>query len=372
MKLGIVLPPFHPSAVVEMTLDAAQEIGADSLWVPDHMLGIFHPELYAETGLAEIVPDPDGLFDPFCLCAWAGRTTTLPLGTAVTDCIRRAAPDVARTALSLQHLCTGGFNLGVGSGEAENLVPFGYPFDRPVAATERFLATLRVLLDTGRMPDDIGRLGLPLQSAAGRPKVWVAARRPRMLRLTGQYADGWLPVDTATSQEYGRLKATIAEHSRAAGRPEPESGLFIYLVLGESRDRLREMFEAQPMAKLLALWTAPAQAWSRYGLDHPAGDSPRGYIDMIPHAHDPVMLREIAPRIPFELLEEYVFMGNAGEVARRLRGFADAGCEHLMIFNMTGIVGGMQEAITRASDLGTLGQLIQSMGQPATVGVGCP
>lgn len=369
MKIGIVLPPFYPSALLDMTLDAAHSIGADSLWLFDHMLGIFHPDLYTETGFAELVPDPDGLFDPYCMCAWAARNTDLPLGLAVTDSIRRAAPDVARSALSLQHLCKGGFNLGVGCGEAENLLPFGYPFDRPVARAEHFLAILRQLLDTGRMPDNIGRLGLPLESAAGKPKVWVAAHGPRMLRLTGQYADGWLPVDVTTPEEYARMKSTIAEHARSAHRPEPESGLFVFLLLGESRDRIREMFEAQPMAKLFALWMAPAPVWAKYGLESPSGSGDRAYIDVVPHELDPAALRRLAPQIPFEMLEEYTFMGNASEVFERLGRYADAGLEHPVMMNLTGLLGGVEEAMARGTELAALGQLIQTMGKPASVHV---
>ncbi|MGI9146960.1 MAG: hypothetical protein ACR2IK_10480 [Chloroflexota bacterium] len=55
--------------------------------------------------------------------------------------------------------------MGIGSGEAENLVPFGYPYERPVAVTEAFLQILRHLLDTGRMPFGPGRIGLPLESS---------------------------------------------------------------------------------------------------------------------------------------------------------------------------------------------------------------
>lgn len=365
MKLGLVVPPFHPPALTDMTLEAAHAVGADSLWAFDHLLGVFHPELYGETGFAELVPDPDGLLDPFCMCAWAGRRTDLPLGIAVTDGIRRAAPDVARAALSLQHLCPGGFTLGVGCGEAENLLPFGYSFDRPVARTEAFLQTLRHLLDHATMPGTLGRLGLPLESPAGRPKVWVAAHRPRMLRLTGQYADGWLPVDAPDPEEYRTMKATVARHAAAAGRPEPESGLFVFVLLGESRDRIREMFEAQPMAKLFALWLAPAPAWAGYGIEHPAGAGRRGFVDLIPHEIDPAVLRDLAPRIPFELLEEYLLMGTAADVARRLERYAAAGLEHPVVMNVTGLVGGVPEAMARGTELGVLAQHVHAMGAAA-------
>jgi phthiodiolone/phenolphthiodiolone dimycocerosates ketoreductase len=364
MKLGVVFSAFYPASLAEMGVTGAESVGADSLWTFDHMLGVFHPEVYDEVPFSELVSDPDGLFDPFCLCATVGRTTELPLGMAVTDSIRCSAPDVARTALTLQHLCKGGFNLGVGCGEAENLTPFGYSFDRPVATTERFLQTLRHLLDSGRMPDGPGRLGLPLRSDKGAPKVWLASHGPRMLRLAGEYADGWLPVAVREPHEYRRMKSVIAEHAAAAGRPEPESGLFTFCLLGESRDRIREMFEDQPMGKLLALWLAPPAAWRKHGLEHPVGEDHRAYVDVIPHTFDPARLRELAPRIPFELLEEaYLHAGNAGEVMQQLSGFAEAGCEHFIVWNFTGLVGGMAEVIARASEWSALCQAIRIMGK---------
>ena len=259
----------------------------------------------------------------------------------MTDSIRRGAPDVAPTALTMQHLCDAGFNMGVGCGEAENLLPFGYPFDHPVAHTERFLATLRHLLDTGRMEKGIGRLGIPLKSAAGQPRVWVAAHRPHMLRLAGRYADGWLPVQAASPEEYRARKTAVAEHASAAGRPEPESGLLVFFVLGESRERVRQMFEAKPLAKLIVQFMAPAPAWAKYGLPTPVENGSPGYIDNIPHASDPHTLRQLAPRIPFEMREEYLFVGNPAEVAERLGGYADAGLEHVVLLNLTGLVGGL-------------------------------
>jgi phthiodiolone/phenolphthiodiolone dimycocerosates ketoreductase len=287
------------------------------------------------------------------VCAALARTTDLPLGIAVTDATRRAAPDIARAALTLQHLCKGGFNLGIGSGEAENLVPFGYPYDRPVGVTEEFLKLLRHLLDTGRMPSGPGRLGLPLESAKAKPRVWVAGHGPRMLRLTGQYGDGWLPAFPMQPEEYGRHRSIVSAHASQAGRPTPEAGLTVLFILGESRDHIREMFEAEPLGKLYALHLMP-DSFHKHGLEHPLGSHVRGVIDVIPHELDPAILSAVAPKIPFEVLEEFFFMGNVNEVAERLRGYADEGCEHVVLLNMTGTVGGVPEVISRAPAVNAL------------------
>jgi phthiodiolone/phenolphthiodiolone dimycocerosates ketoreductase len=343
-----------------MLRDAAQAMQADSLWVVDHFLSLYHPEIWRQTALGALQPEADGYFDPFCVCAALGPTTDLPLGIGVTDATRRAAPDIARAALTLQHLCKGGFNLGVGSGEAENLVPFGYPFDRPVAATEAFLKLLRHFLDTGRMPTGPGRTGLPLESSNGKPRVWVAGHGPRMLRLTGEYGDGWLPTFPATADEYGRRAAIVAAHAHRVGRPSPEAGLGVFLVLGENRQRIREMFEAEPLAKLIALQAKP-EIFRRHGVEHPLGADVRGVIDFIPHEHDPDKLRALAPTIPFDVVEECLFLGNVDEVAQRLRGYADNGCEHAVLLNLTGLVGGVPEVTRHAPDLGMLRQRLSEL-----------
>ncbi len=355
MKVGIMLPTAYPWELNVRARDTAHAIGADSLWTADHLLGSWHPEVWRKMPLAARRPDSDAFLDPFCVCAALGPTTDMPLGVAVTDGIRRGAPDVARSALTLQQMCKGGFNLGIGSGEAENLVPFEYPYDRPVAALERFLKVLRHILDTGRMPSGPGRIGLPLESSAGRPRLWVAGNGPRTLRLCGQYADGWMASRAMTMgpEQYGEGKRLVAAHAKAVGRTEPESGLGVFILLGESRVRVREMFEAEPLGKLLAL-VLRAEYFKKYGFEHPLGGEHRGILDLIPHALSADWLEELAPKIPFEVLEEVLMMGNVDEILTELKPYADQGCEHVMLINNTGLVGGISEVMAQGPQLAAL------------------
>jgi phthiodiolone/phenolphthiodiolone dimycocerosates ketoreductase len=350
MKVGLLVMTCHPWEMNEQTLVAAEAAGCDSVWTVDHLLGLTHPEIFAETSEDSVLSDPDSFYDPFVASGVLGRTTTLELGVAVTDSARRSAADVARSSLSLQHLCEGGFNLGVGCGEAQNLLPFGYDFEKPVARCESFLRELRSLLDQGRMPDGgVGRLGLPLESAAGRPKVWVAAHGPRMLRLTGQYGDGWLPAWGLNPEDFDRRRQVVARHAAEAGRPAPTSGLLAITVIGESKQQVRELYDANPNAKLTAL-KSPAETWRAYGLEHPDGPESRGMPDVIVHDLDPDELRALAPKIPIELVEDARFHGNVDELVEEFRKFADAGMEHVVLGNLTGGVGDPKAAETHAPD----------------------
>jgi phthiodiolone/phenolphthiodiolone dimycocerosates ketoreductase len=277
------------------------------------------------------------------------------MGVCVTDAIRRRAPDVVRTALTLHHMCRGGFHLGVGAGEAENLVPFGYDFSTPVAHLEAFLIELRALLDQGVMPSgSSGRVGIPVRrDDLGPPKVWVAAHGPRMLRLTGEYGDGWVPAWPMSPERYAERRRTIAGHADRAGRPMPECALHVAVVIGECRDHVADLMERDPLAKLCALMCS-ADIWSKYGMRHPSGDRTRGLVDLIYHDLDPEELRELAPTIPFELVEEFMFVGSASEITDRISGYVDTGLEHVILGDVTGVVGGLDEINANAGQLQSL------------------
>ena len=362
MKVGLLVIPMHPFESYRAMVSAAEAAKVDTLWAPDHLLGCAHPALWPDMALASLSPDADAWYDPFVCLAAIGPQTDLPLGVCVTDVIRRRAPDIVRTTLTLHQLCRGGFHLGIGAGEAENLVPFGYDFSTPVKVLEEFVIELRRLLDRGVMPSGSGRVGLPLQREdLGPPKVWVAGHRPRMLRLTGQYGDGWVPAWPMTPSAYGERRRIIAEHADRAGRPMPECALHIAAIIGESRNHVAELMDRDPLGKLCALMSS-AEIWAKYGMRHPSGDQCRGLVDLIYHDLDPEQLRELAPTIPFELVEEFMFIGNASEIADRVGGFADNGLEHVIVGNCTGIVGGVDEI---TANTGQLAALVATLGKLA-------
>lgn len=337
MEVGFMLSTMVSVEMNEAALAAAEAFGMDSVWVPDHLLGPFHPRLWSQMPASAAVADPNSWLDPFCLAAILGRHTDLTIGTCVTDATRRRAADLTRTALTLQQSGRGGFILGIGAGEAESLVPFGYEFSRPTGLLEDALRGIRSLLDTGTMPDDLlGRTGLSRDTAGDILQMWVAGNGPRSLRLTGTYADGWLPVGVTSPAEYAAKRAVVRAAAEAAGRREPESSLFPLVVLGRSRDNVAELFERNPLTKMVLLF-APAAMWEKYGLQHPNGPGTAGYHDTIPHALDPEATRLALAAAPREMIEEFVFTGNAAEIAEQIAPYRAEGLEHVILADLTGV-----------------------------------
>jgi phthiodiolone/phenolphthiodiolone dimycocerosates ketoreductase len=97
-----------------------------------------------------------------------------------------------------------------------------------------------------------------------------------------------------------------------------------------------------------------ADIWSKYGMRHPSGDRTRGLVDLIYHDLDPEELRELAPTITFELVEEWMFVGNASEITDRISGYVDNGLEHVILGDVTGVVGGLDEINANAGQLQSL------------------
>jgi len=125
------------------------------------------------------------------------------------------------------------------------------------------------------------------------------------------------------------------------------------------------MFEDQPLGKLAALVLRP-ECFRQHGMEHPLGAQHRGVVDVIPHDLDAELLRGLAPTICFEVLEHQIVMGDAEEITQEVRAYAEQGCEHVMLINTTGLVGGVAEALAQTPRLATLCQSLAAIDVAAT------
>ena len=293
----------------------------------------------------------------------------MPVGLCVTDTVRRRSIDLFRAAMTLHETCHGGFILGLGSGETESTVPFGYDFSRPVGKLERACTEIRALLDTGQLPGDgPGRSGLDRAGAKGLPEVWVAAQGgPRSLGLAGRYGEGWLSL-TYDLDRWTRMLDAVRAAADDAGRPCPVPGAFPVAFLGESREAVAELVDRTPLMKLLLLFS-DVDLWQRYDLEHPNGPQAAGY-HTVPHVLDPESLRALAPQLPFEMFEDFVLIGNAEDVAARLTPYAEAGLEHVVLADMSSLVAGPEESARAFAELGSLTARLHELG-PAPAATRC-
>jgi alkanesulfonate monooxygenase SsuD/methylene tetrahydromethanopterin reductase-like flavin-dependent oxidoreductase (luciferase family) len=219
VKIGVVVPvadgdgrgPGVPSwPEMRGFAAAAEALGFDSLWVPDHLL----PHLDAVGG-------PGAIHEAWGLvCALAAATSRVEIGTLVLATPFRNPALLAKMAVTADEISGGRLILGLGTGYFEpEFAAYGYPSatDHPVARFEEALQIIAPLLRgetvtfEGRFSE--ARDAILLPSPGRHIPILVAARRPRMLRLTARWADAWNTAWFSLPDE--RFEARIAEFDDA-------------------------------------------------------------------------------------------------------------------------------------------------------------
>jgi phthiodiolone/phenolphthiodiolone dimycocerosates ketoreductase len=330
MELGILITP---EKSLDDTLQRYQrcmrDIDPDHIWLPDRLL-IDDISALSEFAGNSYQQPPMEFLDPFLTIAAMAQSPMRPahFGLAVTDFIRRAPPDLARTAYTLHQIVGSALHMGFGAGEAVNLTPLGYrhgpkPVGHFATQLQRFSSINQSGFDA---PHETDKVALGYHR---RPNlIWIGGQRERMLKLTAQYADGWLPAWKMTPGEYaekaGILRSAAADH----GRPCPKLGMFGSVILGKSKTDVLDCFERNPLTKAIAL-QASAEIWEQWGLQHPAGSDSRGFFDVLLGGHDPAALYSAITSVPAGMLADILFLGNVQEVFAELQEYRTAGLQHL-------------------------------------------
>jgi alkanesulfonate monooxygenase SsuD/methylene tetrahydromethanopterin reductase-like flavin-dependent oxidoreductase (luciferase family) len=217
LKLGIfVVPDATNAAATVAQITEADRAGLDMVGVQDH-------------------PYQWRFFDTWTLLAYmAGRTQRVRLLPDVMNLPLRLPTMIAKSVASLDSLSGGRVELGIGAGGFWDAVAaMGGPRRAPkesVDALDEALAILRsfwsgersVRFDGHHYKVDGAHPGPPLAHPV---RIYVGAYGPRMLRLTGRLADGWLPSlgdHYLHPEDAANGHAAIDEAARAAGRDPTE------------------------------------------------------------------------------------------------------------------------------------------------------
>ncbi len=340
--IGGVRPPLDPALA---GVRAAEEAGFDTVWWSDHFLHWFPPGVWTPdlTPMAAMVRSPHAFLDPMpVIGAAAVQTSRIRLGTAVTDAVRRHPALLAQTFLTLDHLSHGRAVLGIGVGEAENILPFGFSYERRASRLIEAVEMIRLLWSTTDPVNLEGEFWTLDQAILGAepygdrpPEIWMASHRPRVLAATGRLADGWLPI-VIDAGEYGGLLADLRAASVAAGRAADAvtAGLFAWIVVDEDRDAAEAMLDGL-LLRLVAL-TAPAEEYVLAGAEPPI-DEGWGLLHYVPTRFTREQALAAAAAVPDALLRRHFMWGTPDDIVERLRPFREAGMEHVYLANVTAL-----------------------------------
>jgi len=208
-------------------------------------------------------------FDTWTLLAYvARRTERVRLVPDVLNLPLRLPAMIADSVASLDSLSGGRIELGIGAGAFWDAVAaMGGPRRTPkesVDALEEAIAILRSFWSGQRSVRFEGQHYQITGAHPGSPpahsvRIYVGAYGPRMLRLTGRLADGWLPSlgeHYLHPEDARKGHAAIDEAARAAGREptEIERALNVMVLEGQPAtwaDQLARISEELGFSTLL-------------------------------------------------------------------------------------------------------------------------
>ena len=168
-------------SILEET-EACEHSRLDGVWFPDYEEPLNRwPELYVT------------------LSAIASRTRTLSLGSLITDVLRRHPAVAAHGFASLSQMAPGRVVLGLGAGAGNSQTPFGVSIDHSASKLAEGIRVIRALWEARESKADFTGKYFSLKSAqppifpSSPIPIYVASYGPRMLDLTAELADGWVP-----------------------------------------------------------------------------------------------------------------------------------------------------------------------------------
>jgi alkanesulfonate monooxygenase SsuD/methylene tetrahydromethanopterin reductase-like flavin-dependent oxidoreductase (luciferase family) len=175
----------------------AEESGFDGLWTGDNLRNPRDPA----------IPVHDG---PTLISAWATTTTRIRVGLLIANIVFRHPTVLAKQAVTLDHISSGRFDLGIGSGlwptdHAMAGVPMWSPHERADRLAEFVTIVDRLL--SGNIDDHQGAY-YSYQDAAITPAprqtlfpMIVAANAPKALAVAAEHAKGWATFPGTASEE---------------------------------------------------------------------------------------------------------------------------------------------------------------------------
>lgn len=184
------------------------------------------------------------------LAQLAAVTSRIRIGTSIVPVFARSPANLAMTALNMDLMSEGRFFLGLGSSGKlviEDL--HGEQFNKPLARMREYIDIVRKALAGERLDHEgeffhTQRFRLRFQPYRPNMPIYIASLSPASLRLTGELADGWLPIYLAP----GRMESALAElkaGAELAGRSlddiaiSPQVSIYVTDDIPAARDRER-------------------------------------------------------------------------------------------------------------------------------------
>lgn len=319
--LSMGISPREPTRRVGDLASRAEGMGIDALWMIDSQLVMRDAYL--------------------CLATAAASTSSLKLGTGVTNPYTRHATVTANSISTLDELSAGRAMLGVGAGDSA-LFPIGM---KPASVKEMgaWLTQMSDLLAGEQVTFADNQVTL---TTARRVPIFLSASQPRMIRLAGQYADGVILMGIASPDLIELQLSQLRQALRDAGRRESDI-VVDYWATVSIRD------DAEEATREVKSWASAQARWlSRWKEIPPSLEKYRAEAERAAHTYDFGQHLSVKAGHADVVSDEFVRLaavaGDHEHCLARLGDIAALGVDRV---TLTLLSGGREERLERIRDL---------------------
>ncbi|WP_210583568.1 LLM class flavin-dependent oxidoreductase [Streptomyces sp. GESEQ-35] len=301
----------------------AEKLGLDICWV-------------AEAWGSE-APSPLGYL--------AARTERMLLGSGIIQLATRTPMAIARAAITLSQISQGRFLLGLGPSGPQVIEGLhGVPFDRPLSRTKETVEIVRQAA-AGEKVSYTGReFQIPLPGGDAKPMrlsmraehdipIYLATLSPKMLRLTGEIADGWLGTsfvpEGAKEAYFDHLDAGLTASGRSRSDFDICQGAEV--AFAEDEDALRAMVAGRKKELAFSLGGMGSASTNFYNNAY----SRQGWADVAAEVRERWQAGDrdgAAELVTDEMVLGTTLIGTETMVRNRLRVWRNAGIDTVRLY----------------------------------------
>ena len=259
----------------------------------------------------------------------AGHTQRIGLGTGIVTVYSRTPGLIAQSIASLDRISGGRAILGLGSSGRIVIEDWhGVRFDHPVARTREYIEIIRLALSGERVNYAgrfyrLQRFRMGVRPVRERVPIYIASLGRRNLRLTGELADGWLPIWTHRGK-LSAIRAPLDEAAAGAGRSASDITTAPQILCCAAddaavRDEARQQARAHMAFYIGGMGQYYYDLFTRYGYQAEGDAVRRAWA-----AND---RRAAAAVITDEMVENITVIGTPAECRQKMAAFRAGGVD---------------------------------------------
>src|SRR5829696_5624534 len=300
---------------------AAERFGYDSVWAA---------ESYGSDAVS-------------VLAYLAAKTETIGLGAAILQVPARQPAAAAMAGVTIDALSGGRFIFGFGpSGPQVSEGWYGVPYEKPWGRTREYVEIVKqIVARDGRLEYEGKHFTLPLTEGDGVTGQGKALklnihpiRNEIPVYLAAEIADGWIPIFFSVDkweEAWGdHIQTGLSKGGRS--REDFQVSPSVQVAIDGDLDAARGLVKAGLLLYLGGMGSKKTNFYAdltrRFGFAEVADEVQSLYLDG--------KREEAYAAIPDELVDATAMIGTEEEVAERVKRFADAGVDRMIVSPMHG------------------------------------